>query len=51
MYDIAIIGGDIRQAYMVQFFRKKNFSVITYGLTHPMIQDICIHSNKKRSTS
>lgn len=41
MYDIAILGGDIRQAYMAQIFRSENLSVITYGLTHPMLQDIC----------
>ena len=41
MYDIAVLGGDIRQVYMVSLFCKANLSVITYGLTHPMIQDIC----------
>lgn len=50
MYDIAILGGDIRQAYMVQIFRKANLSVITYGLTHPMIQDICIQGRTLKET-
>ena len=50
MYDIAIIGGDIRQAYMVSIFRKKNLSVITYGLTHPMIQDICVQGKTMKET-
>ncbi len=50
MYDIAILGGDIRQTYMVQIFRKKNLSVITYGLTHPMIQDICVQGRTMKET-
>lgn len=41
MYDVAIIGGDIRQIYMAQFFKIHGCSVITYGLSHPMIKDIC----------
>ncbi len=50
MYDIALLGGDIRQAYMVQIFRKANLSVITYGLTHPMIQDICTQGHTMKET-
>lgn len=50
MYDIAVLGGDIRQAYMVQIFRQKNLSVITYGLTHPMIKDICIQGQTMKET-
>lgn len=50
MYDIAILGGDIRQTYMVQIFRKENLSVITYGLTHPMIQDICVQGRTMKET-
>ncbi len=50
MYDIAILGGDIRQAYMVSMFRKANLSVITYGLTHPMIQDICVQGTTLKET-
>ena len=50
MYDIAILGGDIRQAYMTEIFRKSGLSVITYGLTHPMIQDICVQGKTLRET-
>ena len=41
MYDIAVLGGDIRQVYMVSLFHEANLSVITYGLTHPIIEDSC----------
>lgn len=41
MYDIVLFGGDIRQVYMALYFRNLGYSVITYGLSHPMIQDIC----------
>ena len=41
MYDIVLFGGDIRQIYMAQYFKSLGYSVITYGLSHPMIQDIC----------
>lgn len=48
MYDIAIIGGDIRQIYMAQLFRSCGFSVTTYGLSHPMIQEICSQSRSMK---
>lgn len=38
MYDFAFIGGDIRQIYMVKRLLSCHFSVITYGLTHPLIE-------------
>ncbi|MFA9464196.1 MAG: dipicolinate synthase subunit DpsA [Velocimicrobium sp.] len=41
MYEIVLFGGDIRQIYMAQYFRALDYSVITYGLSHPLIQDIC----------
>lgn len=50
MYDIAILGGDIRQVYMVSLFCKANLSVITYGLTHPMIEDICEQGSSMKET-
>ncbi len=50
MYDIAVLGGDIRQAYMVPILRKAGLSVITYGLTHPMIQDICTQGTTMKET-
>lgn len=31
-YDFAIIGGDLRQAYMFLYFMEKGYSVISYGL-------------------
>lgn len=37
MYDIAVIGGDIRQIYMVKRLVACHMSVITYGLSHPLI--------------
>lgn len=50
MYDIAILGGDIRQTYMAEIFRKAGLSVITYSLTHPMIQDICVQGRTLKET-
>ena len=50
MYDIAVLGGDIRQVYMVSLFCKANLSVITYGLTHPMVQDICKQGSSMKET-
>lgn len=50
MYDVAIIGGDIRQIYMAQFFKIRGYSVITYGLSHPMIKDICKQGTSLRDT-
>ncbi len=41
MYDFVLFGGDIRQIYMARYFQSLGYSVITYGLSHPMIQDIC----------
>ena len=50
MYDIAIIGGDMRQVYMIPMFRQKNLSVITYGLTYPMMKDICSQGKTMKET-
>ncbi|MSS62291.1 dipicolinate synthase subunit DpsA [Velocimicrobium porci] len=50
MYDIAILGGDIRQIYMAEQFRRQNLSIITYGLTHPMIQDVCAKGASMKET-
>ncbi len=33
-YDIAVIGGDLRQIYMANEFIYKGYSVIVYGLSH-----------------
>ncbi len=41
MYDFVLFGGDIRQIYMARYIQSLGYSVITYGLSHPMIQDIC----------
>lgn len=41
MYDFVLFGGDIRQVYMADYFHRLGHSVITYGLSHPMIQDSC----------
>lgn len=41
MYDFVIFGGDIRQIYMAQYLKQLGYSVITYGLSHPMTQNIC----------
>lgn len=40
MYDIAVIGGDIRQIYMVKRLLSHRLSVITYGLSHPFIEGL-----------
>jgi dipicolinate synthase subunit A len=37
MYDIAVIGGDQRQIYMIKRFLSYHLSVITYGLSHPLL--------------
>ena len=50
MYDIAVLGGDIRQVYMVSLFHEANLSVITYGLTHPMIEDNCTQGTSIKET-
>lgn len=50
MYDIAIIGGDIRQIYMAQYLKSHSYSVITYGLSHPMIKDICNQGSSLKET-
>ncbi len=50
MYDIAIIGGDIRQIYMAQYLKSHSYSVITYGLSHPMMKDICIQGSSLSET-
>ena len=31
-YDIAVIGGDKRTAYMVPFFRESGYKVICFGI-------------------
>ncbi|MEG1741573.1 MAG: dipicolinate synthase subunit DpsA [Acetivibrio sp.] len=41
MYDFVLFGGDIRQIYMATYFRNVGYTVLTYGLSHPMIHDIC----------
>lgn len=41
MYDIVMLGGDIRQIYMALYLRSLGYSVLTYGLSHSIIQDIC----------
>lgn len=50
MYDVAVLGGDIRQIYMVEQIKRQNLSVITYGLTHPMLEDVCAKGESMRST-
>ncbi len=42
MYDIAVIGGDIRQLYIIRRLVACHFSVIFYGLCHPFIDGIGI---------
>lgn len=37
MYDFSVVGGDIRQIYMVKRLLSHHYSVITYGLSHPLI--------------
>lgn len=37
MYDISVIGGDIRQIYMIKRLLSCHFSVTAYGLSHPLI--------------
>lgn len=41
MYDIAMIGGDIRQFYMAELLTKRGYSVISCGLSHPHSPEIC----------
>lgn len=43
MYDIAVIGGDIRQIYMIKRLLSCHFSIITYGLSHPLIEGLVKH--------
>lgn len=50
MYDIAVLGGDIRHVYMVPFFHNANLSVITYGLSHPMLRNICVQGISMKET-
>ncbi|KSV57981.1 dipicolinate synthase subunit DpsA [Acetivibrio ethanolgignens] len=38
MYDISVIGGDIRQIYMIKRLLSCHLSVIAYGLSHPLIE-------------
>lgn len=37
MYDISVIGGDIRQIYMIKRLLSCHFSIAAYGLSHPLI--------------
>jgi dipicolinate synthase subunit A len=44
-YDFAIIGGDMRQIYMVNDLISRNFSVTVYGLTDPLLDLTCHLAN------
>jgi dipicolinate synthase subunit A len=41
-YDFAIIGGDMRQVYMMNDLINRNYSVITYGLPDLILDFACI---------
>lgn len=43
-YDFAIIGGDMRQVYMANDFINRNYSVITYGITNPLLAPACVQA-------
>ncbi|HFQ6527029.1 TPA: dipicolinate synthase subunit DpsA [Clostridioides difficile] len=39
-YDITVIGGDLRQVYMVKKLINKGYSVVTYGISNEIINGI-----------
>ena len=39
-YDFSVIGGDLRQIYMVNEFIRRGYSVITYGLPDNILIDL-----------
>lgn len=50
MYDIAVIGGDIRQIYMVKRLISCHLSVIAYGLSHPLIEGLASQGSSMADT-
>lgn len=51
MYDVAIIGGDVRQSYLAEYLFEKGISVITYCVVNFKCKDINNYIKKAHSLS
>jgi dipicolinate synthase subunit A len=43
--DITIIGGDMRQVYMIEFLLKKGYSIGSFGLKQSLLNNQCFSSS------